>query len=148
MQITRRYFLNALSAAAALYAVSPVFGQSNKHKAELFELPAEAYSDPLFSMTAKQFESFIGRTFTARDIDGVAVQFVLTEVNKLERSQNVLRGYYGECFSLIFTAPERVSIRQDPYEMRTDGLGIFSALIVPTGRHQREYEIIVNHITR
>ena len=152
MKTTRRSFIQTLGSAFALTfaggaLVSDAFGQK-KAAGELFEIPAEAYSNPLYSMTAKQFESYIGHSFTAVSEQGQTVSLVLTEVNRLERQQNTLQGYYGESYSLIFEGPDRVLLSQGSYEMNTDGLSGFSALVVPTGRRLRQYEVIVNRITR
>ena len=152
MKTTRRSFIQTLGSAFALTfagggVVSTAFGQK-KPGGELFEIPAEAYSSPLFSMTAKQFESYIGHAFTAVSEQGQTIHLVLTEVNQLERQSNTLRGYYGDSYSLIFEGPERVLLLQGTYEMHADGLAGFAALLVPTGRRQRQYELIVNRITR
>jgi hypothetical protein len=151
MRVTRRNFLQTAGSAAALFVAGgstfSVFGQS-KTKEGLFELPAEVYSNPVFSMSAKEFEQMTGRTFTVVGENGKAVELVLMEVNRLERQPNVLRGYYGESYSLVFVSPRDERIVQDNYELSADGLKSFSALIVPTSRGEREYEIIVNRITR
>ena len=152
MKTTRRSFIQTLGSAFALTfagggALTTAFGQK-KPDGELFEIPGDAYSSPLFSMTAKQFESYIGHAFTAVSEQGQTIHLVLTEVNLLERQSNTLRGYYGDSYSLIFEGPDRVLLSQGTYAINTDGLSGFTALIVPTGRRQRQYELIVNRITR
>lgn len=151
MQITRRSFINSLSAATALTAafgsLTAVFPQE-KSLGELFPLPPEVYSEAIYSMTAKQFKGFIGHSFTVSDRSGRSVKLVLTEVNILERSGNTLRGYYGECYSLIFEGRQRQAFAQDTYTFEADSLGRFDALVVPTGNAQRQYEVIVNRLTR
>ena len=150
MHTTRRNFLKVAGTAGMLATTGgfgSLFGQQQK-TVDLFPLPAEVYSQPLYSMTSKQFETRIGRAFTALSETGRANRLVLTEVNRLERMQNSVGGYYGECYSLIFESSAKVRLTQDVYEMRTDGLESFSALLVPTGRGPREFEIIVNHLAR
>ena len=150
MHTTRRDFLRVAGTAGMLATTGgfgSLFGQQRK-TADLFPLPAEVYSQPLYSMTSKQFEQLIGRTFAALSASGRENRLVLTEVNRLERMQNTVGGYYGECYSLIFETSAKVRVTQDVYEMRADGLESFSALLVPTGRRQRQFEIIVNHLTR
>lgn len=149
MQFTRREFVQAACASAMMIAgggLTKAFGQ--KETGELFPVPPEAYADPLFSMTAKRFEPFIGNSFTVRLDEGRSVRVVLTEVNSLERSQNTIRGYYGDCFSLIFEGPKKNAFDQGTYEMQIDGLADFSALLVPTGQGRRQYELIVNRVGR
>jgi hypothetical protein len=69
-------------------------------------------------------------------------------VNSLEYQRNTINGYYGESFSLIFEAAPKTKLPQGRYEMTTDGLPGFTALVVPTGRRQRQFEIVINRITR
>ena len=151
MQITRRGFIHTLGCAAALFATGgtfgPAFGQ-RKRRDVLFPIPVEVYSDPLFSMTAKQFDALLGQPFTLTSEDGETIQLTLTEVNTLELLQNSSRGYYGEVFSLIFEGSKRQTLQQGRYEMMVDGLAPFSALVVPTGRAQRQYEVIINRLGR
>ena len=152
MKTTRRSFIQTLGSAFALTFAGGAFASNvtgqTKPDGDLFEIPAEAYTNPLSSMTAKQFDSYIGHSFTAVSQQGQTIHLVLTEVNLLERQPNTLRGYYGDSYSLIFEGPDRVLLTQGTYEMNTDGLSSFSALLVPTGRRQRQYELIVNRITR
>ena len=151
MEITRRSFINSIGVATAFSVagvnLTTVLAQK-KNRDGLFLIPPEVYSEPLYSMTAKQFEVYIGNLFTVTDRDGRSVQLVLTEVNVLDQSGNTIRGYYGECFSLIFEGAGRRGLDQNTYEMRTDGLANFDALLVPTGRAQRQYEVIANRVTR
>jgi hypothetical protein len=150
MQITRRNFLQNASAAMALMAVGggvTVLGQKVDWP-ELYPLPAEVYSQPLYSMTSKQFEQFLGREFLSTTPDGLEVSLVLKEVNLIDRLRNTTRGYYGESFSLVFESGAKRKLQQATYELRTEGLEMFSALMVPTDRSRESYEIIVNHITR
>ena len=150
MKITRRQFIHATCASAMFIStgsLSAALGQKAVSE-ELFPIPAEAYSEPIFSMTSKQLRAFLGSHFTATPESGKVTRLILTEVNQLERSQNILRGYYGESFSLIFEGEAPRPLGQGVYVMRTSGLDSFSALVVPTGRDRTQYEIIVNHITR
>ena len=150
MYTTRRTFLRTLGAATAFVAgggISAISGQK-RSSPDLFDVPPEAYSEPLFSATAKEFDGLIGRTFTAKAANGSSLTLVLTEVNQLERMGNTTRGYYGESFSLILESKGKRVFGQDVYEVSGGGLEPFTALIVPTGLSQKKYEIIVNHLTR
>ena len=151
MQITRRGFIQTLGSAAALIAAGGTFGAAfgqKKGRDVLFPIPVEAYSDPLFSMTAKQFEALLGQQFTVTLEDGDTIALTLTEVNTLDLIENTSGGYYGEVFSLIFEGSQRKTLSQGRYEMMVDGLAAFSALVVPTGRAQRQYEVIINRLSR
>lgn len=150
MQITRRTFIHSATLASA-FLISGNGLQAIAQKSdvpELFPIPAEAYADPLLSMTAKQLDQFIGQHFIVSVSDGRKIELVLTEVNDLTRLENSTRGYYGDCFSMIFEGPGRTRLTQGKYEFAADGLPSFTALVVPTGRRQREYEIVINRLTR
>lgn len=152
MHITRRNFLHNISAAIALTAfgggLQNISGQKHETPAT-FPIPVETYSQPLYSMTAKQFEQYIGREFAASLPDmGGSINLILTEVNPIDRLPNSTRGYYGESFSLIFENRGKRSLTQGTYDIRAQGLEQFSALLVPTDRLMKRYEMIVNHLTR
>ena len=148
MHITRRNFIQTISAAAAFFSIQGLntFGQ-RRVRNEVYSIPPEAYPEPLFSMTAKQFEPMVGQIFTATNAEGRLFNLTLSEVNRIERLQNTLGGYYGECFSLIFDGDERDSLSQDTYELHAGSVE-FPALVVPVGLHRKRYEVIVNHLTR
>ena len=150
MQITRRNFIQSAGCVTALVVAGNLIPSTfaQRRGDALYPIPPEVYSEPLFSMTADQFKSLIGRSFTAHAEEQRDVSLVLMEVNPLEYQQNIIRGYYGESFSLIFEAQGKTKLPQGRYEMTTDGLSGFTALIVPTGRRQRQFEIVVNRITR
>ncbi len=151
MQITRRIFLQNVGAALALATagagVTRVIGQKSDSP-DLFPLPAEVYSQPLYSMTAKQFEGFVGREFSFLSPEGIEAALVLTEVKLIDRLRNTTRGYYGESYSLIFESSGKKKLEQATYDLRAEGLETFSALMVPTDLSRERYEIIVNHLTR
>ena len=148
MYISRRKFLQTGTVAAFAVAggLTSVAGQEKV--GTLFALPAEVYSQALYSMTAKQFRNLIGRNFTAVSGDGRRTAIVLVEVNVLERMANTTSGYYGESFSLIFEGRSKTRLVQDLYELQGDAFDPVSVLLVPTGRASRQYELIINHLTR
>jgi hypothetical protein len=148
--MNRRNFLHSLTVAftfAAAGGVNEVFAQK-AGRGLLFPIPAEAYSNPLFSMSARQLEALIGREFTITASDGTSVGLVLKEVNSDERKTNAIRGSYGESFSLVFEGDEKLQLNQDIFDFAVDGMQPFSALVVPTGRRRKQYEIVINHVTR
>jgi len=151
MQISRRDFVRSVGiGACAIYLTGngTVFGQRG-HKGTFFPIPAEAYTDPMYSMTAKQFEEYLGRSFVIHFENGKSCEAVLTEVNVSENLKNLSTGVYGEGFSLIFEINnDDVRLNQDVYIVSAPGIQTFSPLIVPTGRLSRQYEVIINHLTR
>jgi hypothetical protein len=149
MQITRRNFIQTAGVAAALVVSGRAFTAHGQGlTTDLFPLPAEVYSEPLFSFTATQFEALVGTNFAVTLSGGRTAMLALTEVTRLERPKNTLGGYYGECFSLILESAQRLKLRQGTFQVSGGGLDLGSVLIVPTGRDQKQYEILVNHITR
>jgi hypothetical protein len=149
MQINRRTFLHSLTVAVAVAAAGGAgvtLAQKTGRRA-LHSLPPDAYSNPVFSMSAKQFEPFIGQQVIATSSDGTAFRLGLSEVNNLDNQANAIGGAYGECFSLIFEGSDRLRLDQGVYEFTFNGLEPFSALLVPTGRRRRQFELIINHVT-
>jgi hypothetical protein len=149
MKLTRRNFVQILGAAAAITTVdgclNSALGQ-NSALANLSAIPAAGKSHTLLSMNADQARAFIGRAFVVKASDGVSTEIILSEVNKINRRANSARGYSGECFSLIFKSRRNPPFAQGIYEMQSAGVDQFSALLVPTGRRGREYELVVNRL--
>jgi hypothetical protein len=155
MQTSRRNFLQTTAAVAAFVVAGGgyrAFGQERSD--DLFRVPAEVFSESLYSMTMRQAEALLGTTFTTTlsevetVLGGRSVRLTLTQVNSLERKANSILGCYGESFSLIFEAQQRVALEQGIYRMSGGGLVLGSVLLVPTGITRDKYEIIINHVTR
>ncbi|HKP68860.1 MAG TPA: hypothetical protein VJV05_06230 [Pyrinomonadaceae bacterium] len=151
MPLTRRTFLQSVIAAGVTFAVagsgSRAFGQ--KVRTDGFPIPVEAYTDPLYSLTARDFEPLIGQTFIATSVEGQTRNLILTEVNRDERLGNAIRGTYGESYSLVFAGggKERTLLTQDVYKVSGNGLEV-EMLIVPVGRSKNEYQVVVNRLAR
>jgi hypothetical protein len=148
--MNRRNFLHSLAVASALSAAGSLSGvlAQKADRRGLFPVPADAYSNSLFSMRAKQLETLLGHEFTVTAADGSIFSLTLKEVNSSEGKTNAIRGSYGESFSLIFEGEEKLQLNQDVFDFAVDGMAPFSALMVPTGRRRKQYEIVVNHVTR
>jgi hypothetical protein len=149
MQISRRNFIQTAGTAIAVIASAGglrTFGQ--ERSTDLFPLPAEVYSEPLYSMTAREAEALLGTTFNVTIVGGRSVRLTLTEVKLLERQANTLRGFYGESFSLIFESPQKLKLNQGIYQIMGGGLDMNSVLLVPIGAERKKYEMVVNHVTR
>ena len=148
MHTSRRNFLRTTTAALTFVVAgggSRAFGQ--KRPVDLFPVPAEAYSDPIFSLTFSQAEALVGTTFTTIGASGRPVRLILTAVNSLERKANGIRGCYGESFSLIFEGQKKTTLDQGVYRLSGGGLEFDAVLLVPTGIARDKYEVIVNHVT-
>lgn len=144
MKITRRNFVQSIGTVAAITvsgaSLTSAFGSEKG--------VSSASARGLFSMSESQVRQFLGRSFIATSADGKSLELVLTEVNGAGRARNLKRGYSGQCFSAMFKRRGIGQLDQGVYEMRSAGLDPFSALLVPTGRRRKEYELVVNNISR
>lgn len=147
MKITRRNFVQVFGSAAAMIVsgggLSSAFGSTSGKSSHL-----SASSNTLFGMKANDVRRFVGRSFTVTAPDGTKSQLIMTEVNNLARRANEMRGYSGESFSMIFKCRGEERLAQGVYELGAPGIDEVSALIVPTSRRNREYEILVNRVNR
>ena len=147
MKITRRNFVQVFGSAAAMIVsgggLTSAFGRAVS-KNSLFS----SSSKTLFGMKVSDVELLLGHSFTATAADGTRSELVMTEVNNLVRKANSTRGYSGECFSMIFECLGGKNIQQDVYQVASPEMDEVSAMIVPTTRDNREYEIVVNRVTR
>jgi hypothetical protein len=146
MKITRRNFVQALGTTMAITmsgtAVSSALGGATAAS------PGTNSSSGFFAMTADEIKSFIGQRFVASSMDGRQVELTLAEVNSFGRPANLKRGYLGESFSIVFKKNGKEDLVQGVYEMKSAKLDRFSALLVPTDRHRRECEMVVNRLSR
>jgi hypothetical protein len=148
MKITRRNFVQALGTSMAIavsgVGVNSTFGLATSEGAGFNGSGANS----LFKMTSAELKHFIGRRFVANSADGRRVDLVLAEVNNVSRPANSKRGYSGECFSVVFKGSAKEEFDQGIYEMKSAGVDGFSALLVPTSRGRREFEMVVNRLAR
>ena len=110
MKLTRRNFIKVSSAAATSIAVlggaGQILGQTRHAPSISAQLPPESLSDPVNFLTGSYFEPFVGTVIPAQSGRARAVSFLLAEVRDLSIDSNRARGYGGESFSLILTAPD------------------------------------------
>lgn len=142
MKVNRRNFVKSIGTAAAI-----TIGAGGSVEA-LGAAASSRTAGGIFSMNANQVRGLVGRTFTVNSASGQKANLVIAEVNGLERKLNTKRGYSGECYSVIFKRNGGEPIAQDIYEMKGAGVAPFAALLVPTGRRQNHYEMIVNKVSR
>ena len=146
MKVTRRNFVKSIGTVAA---ISIGAGGSLEALGAVASSSLGSHAGGgIFTLNAKQFRGLVGRTFVVNSANGEKTDLVLTDVNAIERKLNTKRGYSGECYSVVFKRKGGEPITQDVYEIRAAGVAPFSALLVPTGRRQNHYEMIVNRISR
>jgi hypothetical protein len=49
---------------------------------------------------------------------------------------------------MIFESQQRLSLAQGAYRIAGGGLDMTSVLLVPIGLDRKQYEVMVNHVTR
>jgi len=151
MHITRRNFLEGAIAAGFTLAVvgngNSVYGQ--KATRDFFPVPVEVYSQPLYSVTAKHFEALVGQIFSVSTAEGDVQNLILTQVKQNESLRNRVLGSYGESFSLVFEngSRDRSVLTQGVYQVSGNGME-FELLVVPIGPEKKQYQVVINHLSR
>ncbi|MGI9055036.1 MAG: DUF6916 family protein [Pyrinomonadaceae bacterium] len=143
MTVSRRNFIKIGSVSAALIAgnclglENGVFGQARNIYGK--RLPAEVYSDSLFSYRADTFRRLVGSEFSLFTEDFAATA-VLSEVqDSVFTDRKKLRGkstiVSSEDFTLLFDIPYGTA-KQATYTVIHRDLGQFDLLLVP-GQNQK-----------
>jgi len=150
MKLTRRNFIKVSSAAATSIAVlggaGQILGQTRHAPSISAQLPPESLSDPVNFLTGSYFAPFVGTVIPAQSGRARAVSFLLAEVRDLSIDSNRARGYGGESFSLILSAPDGSSPQPGIYTFRHPTIGVFSLFVSRVGMSGRNFEAIVNRI--
>jgi len=149
MKLTRRNFIWASGTAAVSLSFlgrgGEIFGQTRRSPVSIV-MPPESTSDPVNFLSSTYFEPFVGSVLSGQTGRARAVNFQLAEVQDLARQSNEARGYLGESFSLLLTAPAGSSPKGGIYTFRHPTIGVFSLFISPVGRSGRNFEAVVNRI--
>jgi len=149
--ITRRNFIQlfGMTAIAGLTINSPIniLGQGS---GDLFRIPSESMTDPVFSFTSAHFTPFINDNFAVRsNIESFkTTPLRLIEVEILERKENLAMGFTGESFSLLFSGPFPENAVGHLFELSHPSLGVFTLFLVPVGKEPNRYQAIVSHLKR
>lgn len=148
--ITRRDFIQlfGVTAIAGLTINSPVniFGQG---AGDLFRIPSESMTDPVFSFTSAHFTPFINDNFAIRSNESFKrTPLRLIEVEILERKENLAKGFTGEIFSLLFRGSLPENIAGELVELSHPSLGVFMLFLAPVGKEPNRHEAIISHLNR
>lgn len=148
--ITRRNFIEmfGLTAVAGL-SLTPIgkaFAQTAQMD-ELFLIPGESMSDPVYLFTSSHFKPFINSDFKigqegSRRTDSLR----LIEVKEHQSKTNQQKGVQGESFSLLFYNPRGLKITRSQFEFDHEVLGKFSLMVTPISLEPNYYEAVVNHL--
>jgi Domain of unknown function (DUF6916) len=158
MSISRRSFLETGSKvglaaifSSQIYAIA--FGQQ-KSSQQLGSgigatIPKEVFDDPLYNITRAMFTENLRTKFTF-SLGGVKLTDVtLIEVNDLNPPFVKSNGTTSrECFSVVFSGPRSLPLRQNTYAIEHARLGRFELLLVPgdPGKGPLHYGAVINRV--
>ena len=141
MDISRRVLLKA----GAMCAAGAVFSTA-RYTNLLDAIPAASL--PQLSLAA--FSPRRNEIFRVSH-QGRTTALTLIEVRDLVVDR-VSRPGSGECFSLLFHAPSKASLKQGTYRLSNPALGTLALFLVPVNQPLPDggahYEAIINRITR
>lgn len=148
--ITRRNFIQNLGFAAivgaSLNVSGTVFGQTLKTD-DLFSLPPESLSNPVFSFTSAHFTPFIGTDFQLRQEGKRRTETLkLLKVDEIQRKDNLAKGIQGESFSLLFSNTRETKLAGQSFELYHPALGEFTLFLSPVNQEPNLFEAIINHL--
>lgn len=148
--ITRRNFIQNLGFAAivgaSLNVSGTVFGQTLKTD-DLFSLPPESLSNPVFSFTSAHFTPFIGTEFQLRQQGKRRTEtLTLLKVDEIQRKENLTKGIQGESFSLLFSNTRETKLAGQSFELSHPALGAFTLFLSPVNKEPNLFEAIINHL--
>jgi hypothetical protein len=170
MSIARRNFLRSaimstISAGLAFSSAQLVFGQQAR-RGEIrparkggpvdadsdFPIPMEAQQDALFYFRPRTFSPYVGDIFQAPDALGKMIELKLTRVSEYKMNAatriSTRKSRQTECFSLTFSAAERLPSFSSIHQISHPALGEFDLFLTS---HETEngtflYEAVFNHI--
>ena len=150
--ITRRNFIQmfGLTAVAGLSfnLADQAFGQMAQVD-DLFQIPGESMSDPVYLFTSNHFKPLIETDFQIRQEGSRRADLVrLIEVKEHQSKTNLQKGVQGDSFSLMFYNSRGLKITRSQFEFNHEVLGKFSLLITPVSLEPNYYEAIINHLRR
>ncbi len=112
-------------------------------------IPKEVFNDPLYNITRVMFAQNLGTKFTF-SLGGVKLtEVTLIEVNDLNPPFVKGNGTSSrECFSVVFSGPRSLPLRQDTYSIEHSRLGRFQLLLVPgdPGKGPLHYGAVINRV--
>ncbi len=156
MSISRRQFFKSagvslVAAGILARAGGLAFGQKKSTLLDSrgnFQIPSETLSSPLLHFTQATFEAYLQSTFlvTVGPVRAVDLTLVKVEDTRTKPHKGMPRTE-GECFSLVFRAPEKLSDLQQTYVLQHEALGKFSLFLVDAGEKSDGvyYVAVINH---
>ena len=155
MPISRRKFfksacMSAVAAGLVSHSARFAFAQKGTLKDSYgnFQVPAESFGEPLFRFTQATFESYLKSDFRVTVGPYKTVRLNLTKVEDLgPHTRKAMSKMEGECFALLFSAPDKLSPLQQTYVLQHEALGKFSLFLVDNADSEQGifYLAIINH---
>jgi hypothetical protein len=148
MSISRRFFLKtgSLVAVAAGFPLKALAGEagretgSNANSVLSRRIELEAAR-----LNSAAFTRCLNTQFRIHRRNADAVVLKLDEVSHWQKTSAPTD---RECFSALFSGPDRAPLNQDTYEVEHHSLGKFQVLLVPIGRNKQglRYEAVFNRL--
>lgn len=158
MNISRRNFVKTGTVAtffAGTGLLAPILAAAQRKLSTSFAIPAQVSSDPLFSLTAADFQNFVGSEFTILNAASGANVAVLSNVTEIRRPVKTVRRFgsvfnrktRGENFVLSFSLPAD-GFSQATYQLWHPNFGPFDLFLVPGKRenNQNLLHAVINRI--
>ena len=92
------------------------FGRSSKNAGNGFSIPMQILADPLMGITLEMWSQSINSKFTV-GLRGVQLTS-MTLIAVQDLNPPSAKGTGKECFSLVFSGPSDLALRQDTYTLQ------------------------------
>jgi hypothetical protein len=123
--------LGAMTAASVTLPIE-LFGQAKSQSAAPPSPPTESEYDVLATLTAADFQPFVGAVFHTKSQNAAAVRLTLVEVQSPPSSVGIQPAAPG-AYALRFKSVSGPALPQDTYVFINGGLPHFAMFIVPSG---------------
>jgi hypothetical protein len=148
MSISRRFFLKtgSIVAVAAGFPLKALAGETaNQNGAPAKSALSGRAGLEISRLNSAAFTRCLNSQFRIHRQGADAVVVKLVEVSHWEKTS---RATDRECFSALFSGPDRAPLRQDTYEVEHHTLGKFQMLLVPVGQKEKglQYEAVFNRL--
>lgn len=103
----------------------------------------------VFNYNKSTFTPYVDTEFRVYSKSSKATAVTLSKIEDFPDSQDALKAFEGECFSLQFAGSANKRFGQKTYEVEHASLGKFHLFLVPVGmrraRGEVSYEAVFNH---
>ncbi|HEY0100744.1 MAG TPA: hypothetical protein VGB76_17490, partial [Pyrinomonadaceae bacterium] len=104
-----------------------------------FQIPQQAFGERIFHFTQATFEPYLQSDFRVTVGPYKVVNLTLVKVEDLRpRPRKGMARTEGECYTLLFKAPDKLSDLQQTYVLQHEALGKFSLFLVEAGEKESD----------